>query len=120
MCLTKRRVATAALQHVMASLSAGASACASLRLCVALSVDTLQVCHPQLQSTKQRYTLSYLRPKDALVWCCRRVKRVRLRDVTRKAKGKTRAQHIRGFFACGRRFLLVPCTAAAAPDVLFV
>ena len=80
----------------------------------------LQVCHSRLQPAKQRYTLSCLRPNDALVWCRRRVKRVRLRDVTSKAKGKTRAPHIRGLFARGRRFLLVPVAAAAAPDVLFV
>ena len=47
------------------------------------------VCHSRLQSTKQRYTLSYLRPKDALVWCHRRVKRVRFRVVT----GTRRAKH---------------------------
>ena len=80
----------------------------------------LTVCHSGCRSTKQRYTLSYLRPKDALVWCRRRVKRVRWRDVTRKAKGTTRAPHIRAPFARVRRFLLVPVTAAAAPDVLFV
>ena len=80
----------------------------------------LTVCHSGCKSTKQRYTLSYLRPKDALARCRRCVKRVRLRDVTWKAKGKTRAPHIRGPFARGRRFLLVPVTAAAAPDVLFV
>ena len=80
----------------------------------------LQVYHSRLQSTKQRYTLNYLRPKDALARCRRRVKRVRFLDVTWKAKGKTRAPHIRGPFARGRRFLLVPVTAEAAPDVLFV
>ena len=80
----------------------------------------LQVYHSGCRSAKQRYTLSYLRPKDALARCRRRVKRVRFRDVTLKAKGQTRAPHIRGPFARGRRFLLVPVTAAAAPDVLFV
>ena len=54
------------------------------------------------------------------MWCRRRVKRVCLRVVKWKAKGKTRDPHIRDPFARGRRFLLVPVTAAASPDVLFV
>ena len=120
MCPAKRRFVIAALQHVIESLSAGASACASLRQFCRSSSEVLTVCHSRLQPTRQRYTLSYLRPKDALARCRRRVKRVRFRDVTWEVKGKTRAPHRRGPFARGRRFLLVPVTAAAAPDVLFV
>ena len=80
----------------------------------------LPVCHSRCRSTRKGYTLSCTRPKDALARCRRRVKRVRFRDVTWEAEGKTRAPHIRGAFSRGRRFLLVPVTAAAALDVLFV
>ena len=80
----------------------------------------LTVCHSRLQPTRKRYTSSYLRAKDALARCRRRVKWVRFLDMTWEAKGKTHAPHIRGFFARGPRFLLVPVTNEAAPDVLFV
>ena len=69
---------------------------------------------------RRGYTLSCTRPKDALTRCRRRLKRVRFRDVTWKAKCKTRAPHMRGPFVRGRRFLLVPVTAKAALDVPFV
>ena len=49
MCPAKRRLATAALQHVIASLTAGASACVSLRQFCHSSGVTLTVCMSRLQ-----------------------------------------------------------------------